>query len=100
MEILNVLNLRPAETPKAEESIAPEPAAVEEDVTTPVPVAEDTPAPPAEESKEVATESKDLPVETKEAIPAGKYYLNSMWILNIKMRFLLLDIAEVKSGIL
>lgn len=49
-------------------------------MTTPVPAAEETPAAPVEESKEVATESKDLPVETKEEIPAGKYYLKWKWI--------------------
>lgn len=86
MDILKVLNvLGPAETPKVEESIAPESRAAEEDVTTPVPAAEETPAAPVEESKEVATESKDLPVETKEEIPAGKYNLNWKWISKVSL---------------
>lgn len=96
--IFNVLILGPAEIPKVEGSTTPETASVEKDVSTPVPVAEQTPAPPAEESKEVATESKDLPVETKEEIPPGKYCSSSKCMLKIRMRFLSLDVGDEKSG--
>ena len=78
LKVLNVLGL--AETPKVEESIAPESRAEEADVTAPVPAAEEVPAAPVEESKEVSTDTKDLPVETKEEIPTGKYKLNWKWI--------------------
>lgn len=49
-------------------------------MTAPVPAAEEAPAAPVEESKEVAIDTKDLPVETKEEIPTGKYNLNWKWI--------------------